>query len=166
MDKQVLKKYEIAGLTVSENLYPPLMRQPVHTHRRASLSFVLAGSYLERCGRQALTRRPSTLVFHPPQESHAVDYQDEVRILSVQIDFQRLAYIREHSAVLELNASCRSGRITRLGRLIYQEFRRWDTASALSIEGLFLELKAEASRGRTVASQGNSPRWLGQAQEL
>ena len=166
MGKQVIKKCEIAGLTVSENLYPPFLRQPGHTHPLASLSFVLAGSYLERCGRQALTRHPSILVFHPPQEHHAVDYHNEVRILSVQIDSPRLAYIREHSAVLDLPLSCRTERITRLGRQIYQEFRRRDSASALSIEGLVLELVAEVSRGGLAASRGKPPRWLGRAEEF
>ena len=166
MDRQIIKKYEMAGLTVSENLYPPFLRQTRHTHRLASLSFVLAGSYLERCGRQALTRRPATLVLHPPQECHAVDYHDEVRILSVQIDSTRLAYIREHTPALDLPLSCRTERITRLGRQIYQEFRRGDATSALSIEGLVLELIAEGSRGGTIVSRGKPPRWLKRAEEF
>jgi AraC family transcriptional regulator len=166
MGKRVNRECEIAGLTVAENHYPPSLRQPAHRHQLASLSFVLAGSYLERCGRQGLTRRASTLILRPPQECHAVDYHDEVRILSVQIDSSRLAHIREHSAVMESTASFRSERIARLGRLIYQEFRRGDAASALSIEGLVLELVAEASRAGADGPQGRPPGWLGRAEEF
>jgi AraC family transcriptional regulator len=166
MSKKVIKKFEIGGLTISENLYPPLFRQPGHTHELASLSFVLTGSYLERCGGQEQTRQRSNFVFRPPQERHAVDYHNEVRILSVEIDAPRLAYFRERATALALPLSCRTERITRLGQQIYKEFRWRDTASALSIEGLVLELIAEAARVSVAASGGKSPRWVTLVEEV
>jgi hypothetical protein len=99
--KYILKKYDINGLTLFEALYPPKLKQPRHTHTLASFSFVLAGGYIENLGRQTLTRSPLTVIFHPPEESHAVDYISGVRILSVHFDFKRFAQIREHSIVLD-----------------------------------------------------------------
>ena len=164
--EHILKRRRIVGFTLFESLYPPKLEQPRHTHTLASFSFVLAGCYLEKYGREAQTRQPSTIIFHPPQESHAVDFHNEVRILGVQIDVQRLAYIREHSVVLESSLSYRSKTVAGLGYRIYQEFRRMDSASALAIEGYIFEVLAEASRSKVSTSERKSPYWLEQVKEF
>lgn len=162
----ILKKHGIPGFTLCESLYPPKLKQPRHTHQLASFSFVLAGDYVENYGSQAPTRRHSTVIFHPPQESHAVDFQSGARILSVQIDFEKLAYIRNHSVILDSSASCRTEKIACLGRRIYQEFLRMDAVSALAIEGLIFETLAEASRSKAAAPERKSPRWLKQVKDF
>ncbi len=153
-------QHEIKGFTLSECVYPPRLKQPRHTHREASFSFVLAGSYLENYGRQTQTRQPSTVVFHPPQESHAVDFQSGARILSVQIDGERLDYIRERSIVFDASTSSQTETIACLGHRIYREFRQPDAVTALAVEGLIFEILAEASRSKVIASEKKSPRWL------
>lgn len=164
--KTILKQHDIAGFTILESLYPPHLRQPRHTHARASFSFVMAGSYLENYGRQTQVRQPSTFVFHPPQEAHAVGYGSKsVRILSVHLDCKRLAYIREHSLILDSPASHRSETIVWLGHRIYQEFSRLDAVSALAVEGLVFEILAEASRIKST-SERKSPSWLEQVKEF
>jgi len=163
----LVRSQELVGFTLTEALYPARLRQPRHTHQRASFSFVLTGSYVENYGRQSQTRQPSTIVFHPPQESHAVYYESEaVRILSVHIDFERLAYIREHSIVLDSSISRRTEMISWLGHRIYREFDRMDALSALAIEGLILEILVNASRDESSSREQKSPRWLEQAKEF
>ena len=164
--KYTLKTRELGGLGILESLYPARLRQPRHTHALASFSFVLAGSYLEIYGSQAQTRRPSTIVFHPPHESHAVDYQsDPVRILSVHMDSLRLTYLRERSLVFDSRVSGRTEMIGWLGHRLYQEFHHDDDLSALALEGLVFEILAEAARART-ARNDSSPRWLKQAEDF
>src|SRR4051812_46332460 len=99
-DEVSAKMWEINGLGLSTAIYPPALRQPRHVHKFASFSFILSGNYLESYVRKSFLREPSMVVFHPPDEAHAVDFQANVRILNVQFDFGRLASIREHSAVL------------------------------------------------------------------
>ena len=154
------------GFVLAESLYPPGLKQPRHTHSEASFSFVLAGNYIETCGRQSQARQSSTVIFHPPQESHAVDFQNGARILSVQFDFERFASIRQRSVVLDASASSRTATIAWLGNRLYQEFRRPDPFSALAIEGLVFEILAEASRCKAAADERKSPRWLGQVTEF
>jgi len=158
--KHILKKHEINGYTLFEALYPSNLKQPRHTHTLASFSFVLAGSYFENYGRQTSTRTSSTVIFHPPQESHAVGFESDVRILSVQFDFKRFAQIREHSIILDESSSCHSETIAWLGNRIHREFRRMDSFSLLSIEGLVLELLAEASRSRISTDEKGVPLYL------
>jgi AraC family transcriptional regulator len=162
----IQKKHSINGFMLSEAVYPPGLKQPRHTHRDASFSFVLAGNYIENYGRQTKARQPSTIVFHPPQEAHAVDFQSGAKILSVQFDCERFAYIRERSAVLNASTSSQTEAIAWLGNRIYQEFRQMDAASVLAIEGLIYEILAEASRGTISTSESKIPRWLEQAREF
>jgi hypothetical protein len=75
---------------IDEALYLSALKQPRHTHLFSSFSFVSSGSYLENFGRKTYSRQPSTVIFHPPHESHAVDYDNGVRILSVHFSFEKL----------------------------------------------------------------------------
>jgi AraC family transcriptional regulator len=162
--KHVLKKRAWAGFAIAEALYPPNSKQPRHTHTLASFSFVLSGRYLENYGAHSATRQPSTIVFHPPQESHAVIYQSEpVRILSVQLDPTRLAYLKDHSIVFDETASRRTETINWLGHRLYREFRHADSFSGLAMEGLVFEMLAEASRAPATANDA-APRWLRQVE--
>jgi AraC family transcriptional regulator len=164
--KHTVRERELNGLGIFESLYPARLRQARHTHALASFSFVLAGSYLETCGAHTATRQASTVIFHPPQESHAVEYQsDPVRILSVQIDSNRLSYLKDRAIVFDSSATGRTETIVWLGDRLYQEFRYADSVSALALEGLVFEILAEASRAQT-APKKNSPRWLSQAEEF
>jgi AraC family transcriptional regulator len=126
----------------------------------------MAGSYVEKLNRQFFRRKSSTIVFHPPEESHAVNFETSVQILSVEFDFKRLAAIREHSAVLEESASLQTENINHLGRRIYQEVQKPDAFSALAIEGLILEILAEASRRQTNGDEKQFPRWLAQTRDF
>ena len=162
----ILKKHQINSYTLFESLYPSKLKHPRHTHTLASFSFVLAGSYTEICGRQISTRQPSTIVFHPPQEAHAVNYESDVRILKVEFNLKRFAQIRENSIILDESSSCRSETVAWLGNRIHREFRRMDSFSGLSIEGLILELLAEASRSRVSADEKGIPRWLAEAKDF
>ena len=163
--KHTLRSREIDGLGIAESLYPARLRQPRHTHSLASFSFVLAGSYVEVCGAKAHTREPSTIVFHPPQESHAVEYSNAVRILSVRMNARRFSYLKDHAVVFDSRANARSATIDWLGHRLYREFRRADSVSALALEGLVFEILAETSRANQVLRE-NAPRWLREAENF
>ncbi|HVE56989.1 MAG TPA: AraC family transcriptional regulator [Pyrinomonadaceae bacterium] len=165
-DGVIAKTCRINGLNLSDVAYPPNLRQPRHAHKFASFSFVMSGSYVEKFTPHALSRKSSTVVFHPPEESHAVDFETNVRILSVEFDFKRLAAIREHSTVLDAPGSLRTENISYLGRKIYREFQQPDSFSALAIEGLILEILAEAARLQTRGDDKQFPRWLDQTREF
>lgn len=163
---EIFKEQPTNDYTLFESLYPLGLKHHRHTHKLASFSFILAGNYIEDYGRRTFTRSPSTVIFHPPEESHAVRFESDVRILSVHLDFKRLKQIREHSIILDESSSCRSETVAWLGNRIHREFKRMDSFSRLSIEGLVLELLAEASRSRIGADEKNIPRWLTQAKDF
>ena len=165
--KYAQKKHSINGFMISESVYPPRLKQPRHAHSEASFSFVLAGNYIESyAGQTQQMRQPSTVVFHPPQESHAVDFQSGARILSVQFDSRRFDYIRSRSVVLDVSTSSQTEAIAWLGKRIYREFHQMDAASELAIEGLIFEILAEAVRSKVSTAEKKSPRWLRQVRDF
>lgn len=163
---KLLKNHRTDDFNLCEVYYPPNLVQPRHTHKFASFSFVLNGNYAESVDRRTHLRRASTVVFHPPEESHAVKFENDVRILSVEFSFERLAKIRRHSVIFDASASFCSEKTNLLGRKAYQEFCRMDELSPLALEGLILELLAEASRCRIGASEKKIPRWLVQTKDF
>jgi AraC family transcriptional regulator len=165
-DGVTAKTCRINGLNLSDVAYPPSLRQPRHAHKFASFSFVMSGSYVEKFSPHSFSRKSSTVVFHPPEESHAVDFETNVRILSVEFDFKRLAAIRQYSEVLDAPGSFHTENISYLGRKIYRELRQPDAFSALAIEGLILEILAEAARRKTREDEEQFPRWLAQTRDF
>src|SRR5687768_7673254 len=69
---------------VNEVFYPGGMQQDHHRHHLASLSLVTSGRYRECVGRQTHSRGMSTLIYHPAGEKHAVTFESDVRILSIE----------------------------------------------------------------------------------
>jgi AraC family transcriptional regulator len=161
-----LESRVLGDFRMVESLYPARLRQPRHSHALASFSFVLAGTYLETFGVRPAKRQPSTLVFHPPQESHAVEYQDRsVRILSVQMNPQRFSHFTSHSAIFESRATARTQTINWIGHRLYREFREADDLSVLAIEGLVYEALVEAARAHPWR-ENPAPPWLRQAEDF
>ena len=163
---KLLKNFRANDLNMCEVFYPTGLHQPRHTHKCASFSFVLRGNYTEKIDARTHSRHSSTVIFHPPGEAHSVLFEDDVRILSVEINFEKLSEIRRHSIIFDYSASCRSEKTNFLGNRIYQEFCRMDAFSHLAIEGLILELLAEASRSKIGADEKRLPGWLVQTEEF
>jgi AraC family transcriptional regulator len=166
-DGVTAKTCRINDLNLADVEYPHNLRQPRHAHKFASFSFVMSGNYVEKFSPHSFSRKSSTVVFHPPEESHAVNFETNVHILSVEFDFKRLAAIRQHSAILDAPGSLQNENISYLGRKIYRELQEPDAFSALAIEGLILEILAEAARRKTEsADEKQFPRWLAQTRDF
>jgi AraC family transcriptional regulator len=73
--------------------------------------------------------------------------------------------LRADSLSLKITYDFCGGALPQLGARLYREFNKTDTAAKLAIEGLALELLAEAARQRSSAI-GVPPPWLRQAREM
>ena len=96
--KYAVKAFQTLGFNLTESIYQPKLRMPRHTHEAASFSLVLQGAYTENYEQKSRFCQPSTIVIHPPQESHSVAFSDtKSRILNIKICFttecnRRLTY--------------------------------------------------------------------------
>ncbi len=154
--KYAIKAYQTLGFNLTESLYQPKLRMLRHTHESASFSLVLQGAYTEMYEQKSRFCKPSTIVIHPPQESHSVDFADaKARILNIKISRQRYHQICEHSKVLNYPKSLLNNETVYLINRLHREFSRKDEVSSLAIEGLILEILAEVSRKQS--SEKKSP---------
>lgn len=151
--------------TLAESIYPAGLRMPIHDHEPAFLSFLMKGAYTETSDKGTRTCKPSTMVFHPPGDRHAVDFHNaEVRIFRVEIKSRWLERMREYPGRLE-STHFRGGFMSSLCRRLYGEFQCNDVYSPLAIEGLMLEITAELTRQRLKNLEQAPPRWLKEARD-
>ncbi|HEX9928906.1 MAG TPA: AraC family transcriptional regulator [Pyrinomonadaceae bacterium] len=143
---------------INEVFYPGGMRQDGHRHHFPALSFVLSGQYQECIGRQAHSRRMSTLIYHPADEKHAVAFESDVRILSVE--FRTNSNASRTADSLDHGSSHRSELVTWLGFRLRCEMARSDSASALAVDGLISEMFAEGARGKVLSEEKGFAAWL------
>ena len=147
---------DVAGFVVADARYHAHATVPLHAHACAGLAYVYKGRYQKRIGRAERECRPGTVTFEPPGVEHAERYgDDDVRALLIELSPSRFEMLREILPTPVCLARAVPMGIT--GRL-RQELRGRDTASALAIEGLALELLAYT--GRVVAGARSAPQWL------
>ena len=152
-----------AQFILAESIYPAGLRMPAHDHELAYLSVLLKGAYTETSPRGTRTCKPSTLVFHPPGDRHAVDFHDtDVRIFRVEMKSAWLDKMRDYPLALE-STPFRGGFLSSLCRRLYGEFQRNDDYSPLAIEGLMLEITAELTRRQLRKLEQTPPRWVREA---
>src|SRR5260370_17542933 len=138
-----------------------------HSHDHAYFCFVRRGIFSETVGNRTHTRGPSMLIFHPPYEEHSDSFQRlGGSCFNIQVDNSLLGHAREHGLRLEGSSHFQGGLLLSLSMRLYHEARRQDDLSDLVIEGLVLEILAEASRSQYCFSEGKPPRWLERAREI
>lgn len=164
---EALRSHKAASFALSERFYPPRFETPRHSHKRALFCFVIQGDYTETFGANTRECKSSTLLFHPPEETHAEHFHEAGgHSFIIEIEPQWLERVREHRALPEASAGFKDGVMQLLARRLYKEFVQQDEVSDLIIEGLMLELMGEAARHCSATGSGQPPRWLEQAREL
>ncbi len=154
-------------LVLSEYSYGPGLHIPKHAHENAYFIFALNGGQEETFGTCHRAYAPGTLAFHPAGETHCEKLGPKgMRCLHVEFGPQWIGRHAEVSRFLENGSHFQGGRFGWLAQRVYQEFCHMDDVAPAAIEGLILEILADASRFRREDSPGERPRWLIQAREL
>jgi AraC family transcriptional regulator len=163
----ITARRSITGFSLKEFCQPPNCRLPWHEHEHASICFVASGFYAERARGRDQDCASHSMVFKPAAEPHAdVFGPSGGRCLLIEILPGRLELGEQFSKITTTPRLARSPRLAALGHRLHSEFFEVDTASSLALEGLILEVLADASR--TVANETcpAEPRWLRQARDL
>jgi AraC family transcriptional regulator len=163
---EVLKRRSIGPYLLTEHLYSSTLLLPKHTHRDAFLTFVLEGTFRERCGAKISICRPGALRFLPAGEVHENEFETRVRCLHVWINPGVLDGLDRRSVVPRKPAEISGLGATWLANRLYAEFSREDSASGIAVEGLVLEILAEIARSETTPEPALIPRWLKHATEI
>ena len=162
-----LRSYAISELKLMETAYAPGAKLPMHSHECASLCLVLQGTYSEVYGRLTRVCKPSTLIFYSPGEEHSDRFHEKGgRCFNAEVSMSWLARVREYSTVVDSQTEFNGARLINLATKLYNEFRLMDEAAPLAIEGLMLEIVAEASRRTKTTREHKMPRRIGRAKEF
>jgi AraC family transcriptional regulator len=162
----VTKSLNVSDFVLTEASYDARSRLPPHAHERSYFCFVLHGVYTERYGRREILCKPSTVTFRASDEPHEAFLHDmDGRVFVIEISPAWIERLRQDSLTLKSANEFCGGAAPRLCARLNREFHIADTAAKLAIEGLAIELLAEASRQRSTKIQ-TPPRWLKQAREM
>jgi AraC family transcriptional regulator len=161
MSSRILK-----GLSTAETVGAANLKLPLHSHRLAGFCLILQGGYTESYGKTAIECKPSSVKFHPAGEAHADFYGNKtVRNFIIEFEADWLTDMGANAFIENNPALFSNNSISWLMMKLREEFRSTDAESPLAIEGLVLQLIAEASRGKKILEDG-CPRWLVLAKDL
>ncbi len=161
-----IKSLRVSDFILTETAYAPLARLPRHAHENSYFCFVLEGGYTERYGRREVICQPATLTFRASGQTHDdLIHYSAARIFVLEISSRWIERLQADSLTLESTHESYGGGLPRLCARLNREFHKTDSAANLAIEGLVLEVLAEAARQPRIGIT-TEPRWLRQAREL
>jgi AraC family transcriptional regulator len=157
----------IPGFSIKEFHQPPHRRLPWHVHMHASICFVARGSYAEHVRGRVEECPPRSMMFKPAAERHADEFgRSGARCLLMEVVPGRLDTSEPFSELMIRPGLIRSAKLAALGQRVQSELADWDAVSSLAVEGLILEVLADAARAVRDETGPKEPRWLRQAREL
>ncbi|HKQ78126.1 MAG TPA: AraC family transcriptional regulator [Blastocatellia bacterium] len=166
---ELQKRADVAGIGLTETVYPAHADLPLHAHESAYFCLVLKGSYQEIDARQRRLCRPAMLVFHPAGEAHANSFGNEGgACFNLEFGPAWMERISAAAPTLDAPVTFAGAPTAGLAARLRNEFHLMDNLSTLAIESLALELIVATARHHTLrdASQGKPPLWLKQAEEF
>jgi AraC family transcriptional regulator len=162
----ITKSLRVADFILTESAFDPHSRLPRHAHENSYFCFGLQGVYTERYGSREVVCRPSALTFRASSQTHeAIVHGADTRVFMLEISSRWIEKLRADSLALRITSEFCGGALPQLCARLYREFNKTDTAAKLAIEGLTLELLAEAAR-QPYKGIGAAPTWLRQAREI
>lgn len=162
-----LRRVQTGGFRLLETVYSPELKTPDHSHDFAYVGVVLEGEANQTVAGRVRNRRPGTVTYHPPGETHRDHFLGpKVRLLQIEISTNRLADMsQEFSLQVARPVYERKIRQTWIVNRLRRELHSEDELSSLAVEGLSLELLTEVWRG-SVCSCSRPPDWLKQAHDF
>jgi AraC family transcriptional regulator len=162
----ITKRYKVSDFILTESLFERNLELPKHFHENAHFCLLLKGSFIEVCGKQTLDCKPMSLSFLAAEEVHSDSFHSTVsHCFIIDVASKWTEYAKEHSIKLPSFANFQGGLLPHLAFRLYKEFKQDDKSVSLVIEGIILEIMAEASR-HPIRSDRLIPAWLRQAREI
>jgi AraC family transcriptional regulator len=163
------KRADVAGIGLTETVYPAHALLPMHAHESSYFCLVLKGSYEEIDSGRLRLCRPAMLIFHPAGEAHANRFGNEGgACFNLEFGAGWMERISAVAPMLDAPTTFAGAATAGLAARLRREFHLMDDLSALAIESLALELIVATVRQHKLkaASQGPYPLWLKQAEEF
>jgi AraC family transcriptional regulator len=158
-----LTSIQAGGFVVVESNYAPSQTLPRHGHDEAALCFAVRGSFAEEVGGRTFACAPYDIMIRPLEIHHSNRYgRAGARCVLVGVTAECLSRLEPHTALFETPRRLPREVGHPLGQRLHHELLAGDDASALTVEGLVLELIGASSRRERAAG---APPWLAVARD-
>jgi AraC family transcriptional regulator len=165
--RDIIRSTKISSLLLQEIRFPANSSIPMHSHPYALFCIALRGSCVEAYGKKLQQYQPFTLEYLPMDQTHSLTVEAvDLRAFCVEIPSSWFDRIREYSLIVDQCVYTHRGLLGGLFMNLYKEFREMDAASPVAIEGITLEMLAEASRTHNVILDRQPQPWLKKAVDL
>jgi len=157
---------EVSGFVLTETFRPAGLVLPAHFHEHANIALTIEGAFVETVGAEPYQVHPASVILRPAGEKHSNHYgSTAARCLIIEVQPERLASIRQVTAILDRASHVEGGFVSNLAFRIFRESRLPDAVAPFSIEALILEMLVEATRVQCLGDR-TPPVWLRRAREL
>jgi AraC family transcriptional regulator len=163
---ETLRLRSVGPFSLRENAYPKGLVLSRHSHEQAYITFVIEGAFRERYATRSIVCRTGMVRFLPAGEMHENEIQAPLRCLHISADAAAFEQLRQSPDIPRKVAVIHGLTTTWLANRLYAEFSRQDSASAMAIEGLVLEILAELARDEDSETSMQPPNWLKLATEI
>ncbi len=163
-----IKKRSVAGFTFTEYRYPKGTVLRRHSHELAYFSFVLDGSYVERCFSAHLKHcSRETALYHPAEEDHADTFgKGGGWIFSMEVGPTWMHRLQGYELKTEEPLTLTSVQALTLNWHLYKTFLDVNPISDLILQAKAAELLCQLSWKGIRRPESRVPQWLRQAVEI
>lgn len=148
---------------VTSAVFPARLHLPPHTHERSVFAVTLAGRWTSVLGGKTHESTPGYFLTEPAGDRHANEFAGSgARVLIVQPDWSAEELLHPCRRLLTAVNHRQSSAVVAPAARIVREMRVADDVSSLAMQGLCLELLANAARD--AASDPGGP-WLGRVED-
>ena len=156
-----VKQLDAGVFVLTEASYASTCVLPRHAHDCATISIVLKGGCIETIGSSLYECLPFSPIMKPAGAIHSNQYGSTgAKCLLIEVTPKGFEMVRSFSKVLDDVVHVQNGAMRGIAIRIHREFQLMDCASALSIEGLILEMVGAATRRRAQDFSVRPPRWI------
>lgn len=163
-----IKRRSVAGFTFTEYRYPKRIVLRRHSHELAYFSFVLNGSYVERCFSADLKHcGRETALYHPADEVHADTFGKEGGwIFSMEVGPTWMHRLQDYELKTGEPLTLTSVQALALNWSLYKTFMNVNPVSDLILQAKATELLCQLSWKGLREPESRVPPWLRQAVEI
>lgn len=166
MGSPAFRSLALDGFDVVEAWFAPGDELARHTHDRACVAVMLAGSFDHRIEGRCHHCPPTTVFTEPAGEKHSNHIgSGGARVVVVQPDPGRPELLRPFARFLDRTSHRHHAGIAEQAALLAAELDGRDDLTSLAVEGIVLEMLVTLARV-SAAEVRRTPPWLFRAQEL
>lgn len=163
----VARRIETSGIVVTETEHGQGTLTPEHAHGAAAIGIVLEGRRVVLVDEVEFDCEPWTIIFIPSALRHRDRIGDQpTRVLRVEVPEERMEAMQRAAPILDRPTVVGGATVGGIAKRLYAEFRSDDDYSGLALEGLLLDLFAQASRQNHEGAKSELPPWMVRARTL